>query len=111
MYPPRWGRFYCEWVTDDENVVTHRKVCARPTAAKSLMPQHQRLPALGRHFPRSLHRRAKIDRAQDHAGRIAFQFDVAEFPRRARLDAVAQSQELLLTLGSPVRRRAFKVLH
>jgi hypothetical protein len=25
--PPRRGRFFCEWVTDYENVVTHRKVC------------------------------------------------------------------------------------
>jgi hypothetical protein len=41
-----------------------------------------------------LHRRAKIDRAQDHAGWIALQFDVAEFARRAFLDAGAQAPEL-----------------
>jgi hypothetical protein len=46
-----------------------------------------------------IHRHPKIDRAQDRAGRIAFQFDVAESPRGARLDAVAQPQELLFALG------------
>src|SRR3979409_2099360 len=59
----------------------------------------------------SYSRRAKIDRAQDHAGRIALQFDIAEFPRRALLDAVAQPQELLLALGRRRSRRAFKLIH
>src|SRR3981081_1723825 len=36
-------------------------------------------PAAAEPRARSLQRRAKIDRAQDHAGRIALQFDVAEF--------------------------------
>ena len=53
--------------------------------------------------PPELFRRAKIDRAQDHAGRIAFEFDVAEFACGAFLDAVAQPQELLLALGRRVR--------
>ena len=43
-------------------------------------------------------RRAEIDATQDDAGRIALEFDIEKFPRRAFLDAVAQPQELLLAL-------------
>jgi hypothetical protein len=45
------------------------------------------------------------------AGRIALQLDVAEFPRRAHLDAVAQAEELLLALGRRRSGRAFKLVH
>src|SRR6201991_5336336 len=43
-------------------------------------------------------RRAEIDAAQDHAGRIALEFDIEKLSRGAFLDAVAQPQELLLAL-------------
>ncbi len=48
----------------------------------------------------SLPRHAKINRALDHTGgRIALQFDIAEFARGAALDAVAQAHELQRTPG------------
>src|SRR5258707_12343070 len=59
----------------------------------------------------SLHRLPKIDRAQDHAGRIALQFDIAEFARGAFLDAVAQALELLLALCRRRSRRAVELFH
>jgi hypothetical protein len=42
--------------------------------------------------PLLLHRHPKIDRAEDHAGRIALQFDIAEFACGAFLDAGAQAR-------------------
>jgi hypothetical protein len=46
-----------------------------------------------------LPRHAKINRAQDHAGGIALQFDIAEFARGAGSDAVAQAHELVRAPG------------
>src|SRR5687767_11711864 len=56
-------------------------------------------------------RSPKIDRAQDDSGRMALQLDVAELPRRARLDAVAQAQELLFALVGLGPRRSLELIH
>lgn len=42
---------------------------------------------------------------------LPFQFDIAEFPRSARFDAVAQSQRLLLAPGGLRSAPAFRLTH
>jgi hypothetical protein len=54
----------------------------------------RRLPTAVRTTAPLIHRHPRIDRAQDQAGGNVLQFDIAEFARRARLDAVAQAHEL-----------------
>src|ERR1700735_4877767 len=74
------------------------------------MPAPKSFPGRGS-FTRSSVWRAKIDGAQDYARRVALQFDIAEFPRGAFLDAVAQPQELLLALRRRCARGAFELVH
>jgi hypothetical protein len=55
--------------------------------------------------PLLLHRHPKIDRAEDHAGRIALQFDIAEFACGAFLDAGAQARLNCCSRRALARRR------